>query len=153
MRFQELDNSLKKLKLRRKRQIFLVRRKEILSLEQLKEHMMHLTIKKLNIRQRPLILSIDLISKLKKVIFLNCILKKTTLVRIAATKDLLLARQLRTQLKLLLLILKELLQILQEVTVKNRKAKKKKRDKQKNSESNIIFKITFSSVWGLGFRV
>ena len=142
MRFQELDNSLKKLKLRRKRQIFLVRRKEILSLEQLKEHMMNLIIKKLNIRQRPLILSIDLISKLKKVIFLNCILKKTTLARIAATKDLLLARQLQTQLKLLLLILKEIPQILQEVTVKNRKAKKKKRDKQKNSESNIIFKIT-----------
>jgi hypothetical protein len=89
MNFQELDNSLKIWNKKRKRLIFSPRKKETLSLEQLKELIKSLTIKKLNILQRHLIHLIDSTLKPKRVIFLKFILKKTTLEMRAAMKALL----------------------------------------------------------------
>merc|ERR1712166_1705905 len=126
MRFQESDNSLRKLKPKRKKLILLLRIKETLSLELSKVLMNHLTIRKSNILQRLSIHSIDLTLKPKKETFPKCISKKTTLERTAAMRDLLLVQPLLTLLQQLLI-----LRLHQEVMAKNQKAQKRKLKRKK----------------------
>merc|ERR1712166_754244 len=128
MRFQESDNSLRKLKPKRKKLILLLRIKETLSFELSKVLMNHLTIRKSNILQRLSIHSIDLTLKPKKEIFPKCISKKTTLERTAAMRDLLLAQPLLTLLQQRLILRLHL-----EVMAKNQKAQKRKLKRKKEN--------------------